>query len=345
MLLRRELARPAPHTLATVVYVPDTHGYWEESLNVLELCLDSLRRTTPPPFEILVVDNGSCSEVRNFLESRFAAGEIDQLFLSRRNLGKVGAWNLLFSAAEGELVTYTDSDIYFLPGWFEASRAVLGAFPETGVVTAQAMSRDLTQHIRTTLEQASADPTVEWREGEDLVPRHFVESHLAGLGESPESYARRIPRRRDVLVSRDGTDAFVSSAHFQFTSRRADLRKLLPLDSSRPMGDVNVFDAAVDEAGLWRLSTTEYLVHHMGNRVPDLDRELPWADAGNLAATRGDTREPGEATKPPRPSPSRGRPSRRLASLRRRLKFSERRPVRRLLKWINRWSHELLYPH
>ena len=276
MLLSRRLARPAPVTLTTVVHIPELTGFWAESLDVLKLCLSSLRATTPAPFELVVLDNGSCEEVRAELEERFAAHEIDQLLLSRRNLGKVGAWNLLFAAAGGELIAYCDSDIFFRPGWFEASRAIFGAFPDAGVVTAQAMSRDLSWYLRSTLEGATADPAVEWQEGDDLVPRHFINSHLRGLGESPESYARRIPQRRDVRLRREGVEAYVSAAHFQFLCRRDVLEWLFPLASEMSMGDVNVFDEAVDRAGFWRLSTVDYLVHHMGNRRPDLARELPW---------------------------------------------------------------------
>jgi hypothetical protein len=35
-------------------------------------------------------------------------------------------------------------------------------------------------------------------------------------------------------------------------------------------------DERIDAAGRWRLSTTEYLVHHMGNRKGNLDTEMKW---------------------------------------------------------------------
>ncbi len=324
MHLTRRLAPPAPLTLATVVHVPELHGFWSGSLEVLKLCLASLRASAAPPFELLVLDNGSCAEVRTWLEERFAEREIDQLFLSRRNLGKVGAWNLLFAAAAGELVAYADSDVYFLPGWLEASRAVLDAFPEVGVVTAQAMSRDLSLCCRSTLEGAAADPATEWQEGDDLVPSHFVDSHLRGLGETPERYARRIPRRRDVRLRRGGVEAFASSAHFQFTSRRRVLRRLFPLPTSIPFGDDNVFDERLDEAGYWRLSTVDYLVHHMGNRPLEAGVELPWLDPSRLSVAA-------TSALGPAPPPRRGR------------RILESRPVRRILKAIHRKSYELLY--
>lgn len=333
MLLTRRLAQPAPVTVITVVFLPELEGFWRDGLEVLRRCLGSLRSTTPQPFELVVMDNGSCAGVRTYLGELFENRDIDQLLLSRRNLGKVGAWNLLFAAAQGEIVSYVDSDIYFLPGWFEATQQVLDAYPEAGVVTAQAMSRDLRHYCGSTLRGAAADPSVECDEGPGLVPREYVEAHLTGLGESRESYEQRIPTRHDVRLCRGDRQAFAGSAHFQFSGRREALVELFPLASSRAMGDVNVLDEAIDDAGLWRLSTTGYYVHHMGNRVPDLEVELPWVQQELSTTARG---------------PGRADADRSRKSLSRqfwdRLGLSERYRVRQLLKRLNRWSHELLYP-
>ncbi len=319
------LSSPAPVSLTTMVHIPALEGYWAESLAVLELCLDSLRATLPatPRCELLVLDNGSCAAVRRALAERYERGEIDQLFSSRRNLGKVGGWNLLFAAAAGETVGYFDSDVLFLPGWLEASLWVLEAFPETAMVTAQPIPGDLSQHCEATLKGADDDPTVALREAPDLIPPHFVDSQRRGLGETPESHAARLAGRRDVELRRGEAVAYVSASHFQFTTRRAVLERFFPRSTHIPLGDDAQFDRELDEAGFWRLSTVDYRVHHMGNRRPDLGRELPWWEGSSEAAP----------VPPPRPP---------RASWRRRL--LESAPVRRLLKRLHRSSYELLYP-
>lgn len=319
----KRLPPACPVTLTTMVHVPALEGYWSESLGVLDLSLESLRRTTPPPFELAVLDNGSCDEVRAFLGERFAAGEIDQLFHSRRNLGKVGGWNVLFSAASGETVAYFDSDVYFLNGWLEASREVLDAFPKAAMVTAQPVPGDLSRHCEATLNGAKADPTVEWTEGDDLIPPHFVDSHRLGLGESPEEYRGRIRRRREVRLARGGASAYVSASHFQFVTRRDVLARIFPLPTSIPLGDDVALDEKLDAAGCWRLSTVDYLVHHMGNRLPSFRSELPWLDLEETASS----------------SP----PPRHRTRWRRRLAASPR--VRRLVKAIHRTSYDFLYPN
>ncbi len=315
-----QIAAPAPLTVATMVHIPELHGYWTESLEVLELSLTSLLQTTPRPFELVVLDNGSCTEVRQRLLQRYAAGEIDHLLLSQRNLGKVGGWNLLFAAARGEKVAYFDSDVYFLPGWFEASHAVLEAFPEAAMVTALPIAGDLSLHCEATLAGAAADSTVEQREGDDLIPQHFLESHRRSLGEAPEQYAARLQLRREVRLRRGEMAAYVSASHFQFLSRCEILKRFFPLPTHIPLGDDVELDEQLDKAGYWRLSTIDYLVHHLGNRSPDLGNELPWLYFGEA------------------PEISASPPARWKARL------AESPRFRRLLKTFHRKSYELLYP-
>ena len=42
------------------------------------------------------------------------------------------------------------------------------------------------------------------------------------------------------------------------------------------------FQILTDKNGFWKLSTKDYLVHHMGNRIPDFSVELPWIDLTKL---------------------------------------------------------------
>ncbi len=317
------LAPPASITVTTMVHVPELAGYWAESLAVLDLCLESVRRSTSQAFDLVVLDNGSCDEVAAHLHRLYLAGEIDRLISSRRNLGKVGGWNVLFAAAEGETVVYADSDIYFLPGWLEASQAVLAAFPEAAMVTAQPIPGDLSLHCDATLVAAADDPTVEWREGNDLIPPSYVESHRLSLGETPAQYAARIRSRREVRLRRGDARAYVSASHLQFLARREVLGRFFPMTSRRPMGDVGRLDEKLDQAGCWRLSTVDYLIHHMGNRPPDLASEVPFVDLDSVAA-------------PPAPT--------RKAAAGWRRWLLAREPVRRLLKRIHHRSHRLLYP-
>ncbi|HMK07562.1 MAG TPA: glycosyltransferase family A protein, partial [Anaerolineales bacterium] len=88
-----KIGRPERITVVVVSYLPFLAGYFAEGLDVLRLCLDSLRRHTAEPFDLMVFDNGSAPEVVAFLQARQAEGFIDFLVLSAVNLGKGGAWD------------------------------------------------------------------------------------------------------------------------------------------------------------------------------------------------------------------------------------------------------------
>ena len=273
----KDVHRPADVTATTVVYIPALAGYWKQSLEVLKLCLGSLRETTEEPFDLMVFDNGSCEEVVEYLRNLLSIGHIQYLICSKVNLGKVGAWNFLFPSAPGNVIVYFDSDVYFLPDWLRASLRVLGAFPEAGMITAQPIAGDLSLHCHSVLDDSRHDASIRRREGTDLIPTQYVRSQRLALGwELAEP--TNIPNRRDVLLARNNVKAFVSASHFQFAMPREVVGRLFPLPTARRVGDDEEFDRRLDEAGYWRLSTTEYLVHHMGNTIPDLSIELPWCE-------------------------------------------------------------------
>jgi len=314
--------RPESITATTIVHIPMLKGYWEKSLEVLKLCLQSMRQGTTLPFDLMVFDNGSCVEVQDYLFDLRQQGEIQYLTLSETNIGKIGAWNFLFLAAPGEIISYADSDVFFLSGWLEASIRLLQTFPEAGMVTAQPGFGPLCHRRRNTVAAARKSSSITIEEGIDLIPDEYVIALHRGLGQKKEMNRKhQHTNRKDIVLTRGSTSASVSASHFQFTTTRKVLRTVFPLKATKPMGDVGQFDAELDQAGFWRLSTTDYLVHHMGNRAPDLREELPWVFTPK--STSEIESSPGSV------SP--------LA------RFLENGTVRHFLKLINVWSYNLLY--
>ena len=268
------VCRPKPITATTVVFMPMLDGYWKDALKVLELCLWSMRESTSIPFDLMVLDNGSCQEVQTALLDYHRKGWIQFLILSQENLGKVGAWNLLFTSAPGEIVTFCDSDVYFMRDWLEESKRILEAFPEAGMVTAQpiaggdlAITRNGTAILKTNAALA--------RQGL-LIPETYLRTHLQALGAPPGEYERRMQNRNDLLIARDSVKAYATASHFQFATRKQVLKKLFPVAAELPLGADLQFDNEMLDLGFWRLSTEKYLAHHMGNRLPDLKGEIPW---------------------------------------------------------------------
>ena len=249
-------------------------GYWKDGLKVLELCVWSMRESTGVPFDLMVLDNGSCAEAQSALLDYQRKGWIQFLILSRENLGKVGAWNLLFAGAPGKVVAFCDSDVYFMKDWLAESLHILRAFPEAGIVTAQPIAGGDLAITRNGTAILKSNAVVA-RQGL-LIPESYLRTHIEALGAPSGEYERRMQNRNDLLVERDSVKAYATASHFQFVTRRQVLEKLFPVEAELPLGGDLQFDNEMLDLGWWRLSTEKYLAHHMGNRLPNLKAEIPW---------------------------------------------------------------------
>jgi len=109
--------RPRNLGVAILTHIPSQEGYFAESWQIFEYQLASLIAHTPEPFDLMVFDNGSCAEVRDYLLAEKEAGRLQYLVLSEQNVGKGGAWNVMLAGAPGEIIAYSDSDVLFSPNW------------------------------------------------------------------------------------------------------------------------------------------------------------------------------------------------------------------------------------
>ncbi len=267
-------------TVGTIVHIPQLDGYWKYSFDVLKSFFAGLFSTVKSPFDMMVFDNGSCEEVREYLTGRFAANDIQTLILSTTNLKKLAALEVILAAAKGDDVAYADCDVRFFEGWLEESLRVFEAFPQAGRVTSSPIAGgDVSERFEHAIEAASMIGGVEVDTGE-LIPTEYIRAHALSLGQSMDEYRQRFVNRCDVRISRGGTSAYFSGADFQFTISREALRKVLPLEP----GPAEYYDPIyspvlekkLEDAGFWILSTEKYLVHHMGNHLPNYEDETPF---------------------------------------------------------------------
>jgi cellulose synthase/poly-beta-1,6-N-acetylglucosamine synthase-like glycosyltransferase len=129
-------------------------------LDVLKVSLESMRKDAGLPFDLMVFDNGSCPEVRDFLVKEKEEGRIQYLILSEKNMGKGGAWNVMLAGAPGEIIAYTDADVLFSPNWLSRSVELLETFPNVGMVTARPF-RTSPEFYESTLEWAKENATLD----------------------------------------------------------------------------------------------------------------------------------------------------------------------------------------
>jgi len=266
---------PANITVQMVTFIPFLSGYFEHSLEILRLSLESLWKNTERPYDLMIFDNCSCPEVRAYLLERLDSGYIQQLILADRNVGLPGAWNALFNAALGEIVAYADSDIYFYPGWLPAHLEVLRVYPRVGMVTGIPLRSPL-KYSSKTLEWAEATPEVVLKRGQ-LQGWDIYRSHTRSLGMSEAEARQKFDESEDFYFEYQGVPAYLGAGHFQFVSPRAVLREVMPFPYIMPMGNERYLDEKINDRGYLRLSLPSMFVQHLGNRLSPED--LP----GNLS--------------------------------------------------------------
>lgn len=259
----KSVVQPQRITVAVVTYIPFLSGYYAQSLDVLKVCLNSIWENTVLPYDLMVFDNGSCPEVRNYLSEARDRSRIQYLVLSEKNIGKGGAWNFIFGAAPGEYIAYADSDVYFYPGWLAPQIGILEIFPDTGMVTGMPMWTP-SEFSTATVQWAEANPDVQLERGKFLAWEDYWR-HARSLGADEVKARAHFDASDDIVVIRDGKRYFVGAAHFQFVARKSALQSVIPIPSQRPMGQVRLLDIALNEHGYLRFSTPEWWVRHIGN--------------------------------------------------------------------------------
>lgn len=278
----KEVARPEKVTVAVLNYIPMLNGFYAETLDVLKVCLNSLYENTATPHDLMVFDNGSCREVQQYLLEEHLAGRIQFLVLSEKNLGKGGAWDVIFTAAPGEVIAYTDSDCLFSKGWLEASLDILNTFSNVGMVTSRPF-RTREELMTGTLEWVRNEPEATLSEGQLIPWSTFLEFNLS-LGAEEAEIRQKYEATRDYRITYHGLIAQVGASHWQFVAKKEVLLKFVPFQMDRPMGQVLRLDEAMNTAGYLRLMTTEPYAMNMSNTLPSELRNktnpLPQAPKG-----------------------------------------------------------------
>jgi glycosyltransferase involved in cell wall biosynthesis len=320
-VIKHDHVRPARVTACVVVCVPHQHDYYTHRFDVLRLCLGSLRaHTRRDDYDLFVLDNGSCAEVVDYLRAQLDAGHIDHLVLSARNIGKINACRMLFDAAPGEIVAYSDDDVFFEAGWLPAQLAILDTYPRVGMVSARPVRKQFAYgnaYLKRYLEEF---PGVRAREGH-FIPIEWEREFLHSLGRIDDTAAGQVAATHtDTLLECAGLEAYSTAAHFQFVAPKAViLAALSGRDRPRIVSEERLFEEAIDGMGYARLSTAGRHVRHIGNAIGEELRERALAAGLDVAEAA--------VWRPAPPG---------------RLRWARRWPWRGLLARVNRWSYFLL---
>jgi glycosyltransferase involved in cell wall biosynthesis len=257
--------RPARVTVAMLVYLPHLTGYFEHRLDVVKLSMASLLSGTQGEYDLLVFDNGSSDEVKEWLQELQGSGAIRYLITSAENIGKLGALRVIAGAAPGELIAYTDDDTFFYPGWLQAHVDLFDHFLNVGMVSGSP-ERTLFDHgIQANLAYAEARDSVRLSYGK-RIPEQWEREWAFALGKDADEFASQVESLDDIILELNGVEAFATACHNQFLSPRSVLQEFLQREwSGRLMGGLNEFDNVIDAAGYLRITTRERTTRLIGN--------------------------------------------------------------------------------
>ena len=272
------------HRVLVPVFIPSHEGYFRHALEILKLSLESLCVTTANRANVTIISNGCAVEVVRMLEGYLELGRIDQLLLNHGNRGKIDA---VLSVAHGcfeDLITISDCDVLFMPGWLAAVEDVFQAFPECGVV-APVPNPSLAYHdTASTILGALIRRELRL---EKVVPEADLDRFAHSIGRP--DYFEPEQRWAQLVVRRNGNGACVGAGHFVFTLRR-EVADDLPRHPSllALQGETEWLDDPPEAMGVWRLATTRAYAYHLGNLPePWMYEALDWCQRQSHGVAEG----------------------------------------------------------
>ena len=254
------------HQVIIPVHIPNLSDYFSGSLNILKLCLSSLIRSSHPKTFITIVNNGSCVEVVDFLNTLLQQGAVHELL----HTTAIGKLNAVFKGLTGQsfpLVTIADADVLFINGWQDATYKLFAALPKAGAISTTPHSRTL-RYLTSNL---IADCV--WSKDFRFTP---VKNQPAMIrfGESIDNstFLRPVHLKQYMTLTKNGVRAVAGAGHFVCTYRGEIFDGLKVHPERNYIGSDAIkrrIDRLVVKKGFWRLSTEENYTFHMGNVVED----------------------------------------------------------------------------
>ncbi len=252
------------HQVIIPVYIPNQEEYFKDSFRILKLCIESIIKTVHLETFITIVNNGSCKEVREYLDELFEDKKIHEV-IHTENIGKLNAILKGLTGNEIELVTIADCDVMFLENWQHETIAVYNNFPKTGVVGLVPQYRTFAHCCGNVLVENFFSKKLSFTKVKNLdaLKKFYIS---IGWGE----YVDNENLGFNLTLENNSQLAVLGSGHFVATYRKEIFNEILTYIGYKLGGQSeNYLDEACLKYGLWRLTTNDNYAYHMGNVYED----------------------------------------------------------------------------
>ena len=248
------------HQVIIPVYIPNQEGYFKDSFEIFKICLESLFKTAHSKTYITIVNNGSCKEIKEYLEVLFENEQIHELI----NTTNIGYNNAMLKGVSGQsfsIITTSDCDVLFLKGWQEASYEVFEAFPKAGVVSPTPISKMLRTLTNNVLIENLFSRKMKFRK---VIDSQSMIDFAKSINN--KNLSKPVHLEKYLTIRNNECVAMIGASHFIVTYR-ADIFSKLEKNTPFVLGgnSDDIFDVPVMKKGYWRLSTADNYALHMGN--------------------------------------------------------------------------------
>lgn len=255
------------HQVIIPVYIPNQEDYFKDSLEILKFCLNSLFLTSHSKTYFSVINNGSCNEVKNYLEQLVQEKKIHEII----HTSSIGKLNAILKGIVGHnfpLVTITDSDVLFLNQWQTQTYTVFEEFPKAGAVSTTPNSKMVKHFTSSIFIETLFSKKVQFTEVENP---EAMQSFAESIGNS--TFFKKVHLEKYVTVnSSNNVKAVIGAGHFIATYRGEIFNRIKNKYSNYSLGgdsEIAFLDKPVQENNLWRLSTINNFTYHLGNTKED----------------------------------------------------------------------------
>ena len=252
------------HQVIVPVYIPNHRGYFKDTFQILQLCLESLFKTSHTKTYFTIVNNGSCQEVITYLNLLHQENKIHEV-IHTTAIGKLNAILKGLTGHQFPLITIADADVLFLNDWQKATYEVFQEFPKVGVVSTTPSSKVLKQHTQNTIVANLFSSKLRFT---TVTDENALKMFANSIG-NPEFY-NEIHLKKHLTIASENCKAIVGAGHFVATYKGAIFDSLNNRFTSFALGGTSeslFLDKPATDLGYWRLSTEVNYTCHLGNVI------------------------------------------------------------------------------
>ena len=263
----KEIKDKIYHRVVVPVYIPDFEGYFAGAFEVFKLCLESLLLTVHSQTRITIYNNNCHKDVKTYIDKKYYESEyIDQVFHSKKNVGKI---NAILTSVKGnleKLITVSDADVFFKNGWQFGVEKLFVNFPEAGMISPVPSSKSMLSYTSNNWFYSLFKGNLSFEKVLDPKAMHRFD---LSLGNKQRLYKPIHLKKYLVLTNKkNNSQAVMGCGHFVATVHRVVFDK----GSSEPAFfkisngmESKFIDIPNEKLGFLRLATKENFAFHMGN--------------------------------------------------------------------------------